>query len=273
MFRFSTPYFEIEPHTGAFSIKLVLSGKERYFFRRRTVPLRPGQILLVNAGDEYSSLIDTPTESLSVFFCESELHSAVRSMSASNESLLDAPDNVRPVPEVARVAIQNTPEFQKSLRAAIAAIDRCDNIAMRESVRTLLPVALADHWGVAPPHSLAGIRRRSTRDELISRVLRARTLIDDSPGQNLDLGALAHEACLSRFHFLRVFTELVGETPIAYARRRRLDDGQQRMRRGERPEAAAQLAGYKSVRNFSRAFRNTFGCAPEFRKSGPDEPG
>ena len=41
-FRFSTDYFEVDPHAGATSIKLVLAGSETYYFHRRRVLLSPG---------------------------------------------------------------------------------------------------------------------------------------------------------------------------------------------------------------------------------------
>ena len=75
----------------------------------------------------------------------------------------------------------------------------------------------------------------------------------------MDLDRLADAACLSRYHFLRVFSELVGETPIAYARRRRLEHGEKLLKQGEDLEVVARQAGYKNVRNFSRAFQRTFG--------------
>ena len=75
----------------------------------------------------------------------------------------------------------------------------------------------------------------------------------------MDLDDLAGAACLSRYHFLRVFSELVGETPVAYARRRRLEDGERLLRHGEDPAVVARQLGYKNVRNFRRALQRTFG--------------
>ena len=267
MFRFSTPYFEVEPHTGEFSIKMVLDGEERYVFKRRTVSLRPGQVLLVNAGEEYASVIGTPTESFSVFFCRSDLEDAAHSLVASDGDLLDSPDFPGTLPQVAHVALRSTPEVRTILGAATAALDRDDRIAAAESVRRLLLAALADNLRAAPPRCLTRTRH-ATRDELISRVLRARALIDDSVGVELDLDTLANEACLSRFHFLRVFSELVGETPVAYARRRRLEYGQQLIRRGKCLETVARLCGYENTRNFRRAYANTFGTV--LREGGAD---
>ena len=259
VFRFSTDFFEVEPHAGAFSIKLVLSGEEHYRFGRRTVALRPGQVLLVNAGDEYSSRIDTLTESLSIFFRDSEFEAAARSLTAPAEMLLDTQSDRTNVAGVARIIRAFTPAFEARLGASISAIDRNDEPALTESVRCLLLTALLDHWGVVPPEALSEIRRRSTRDELVTRILRARELIDHSHGRTVDLDRLAAAACLSRYHFLRVFTELMGETPIAYARRRRLQYGRKLLKQGEDPAAVAKRLGYKSVRNFRRAYQRTFG--------------
>ena len=259
IFRFSTNYFEIETHTGEFSIKFVLSGEERYFFRRRTVTLKPGQFLLVNSGDEYSSLIDRPSESFSIFFHKREFAEAARSLIASAETLLEDPSDRGNVAPVARIANRTTNSVGRRLRATIAAIDQSDHVGVLESVPLLLLDSLSDHWKFAPPDRLVDIRRRSTRDELIARVVRARDVIDDSHGLSVDLFSLSKAACLSRFHFLRVFTEITGETPVAYARRRRLRLGAKLLHQGEDPAVVARQVGYKNVRNFVRAYERTFG--------------
>ena len=259
IFRFSTSYFEIETHAGEFSIKFVLSGEERYFFRRRIVAVRPGQFLLVNAGDEYSSLIDLPSESFSIFFRRNEFADAARSLVASAETLLEDPSGRGNDALVARIANRTTNSVGRRLRATIAAIDHGDHARVSESVHLLLLDSLSDHWKLAPPDRLVDIRRRSTRDELIARVVRAREVIDDSHGLSVDLLSLSKAACLSRFHFLRVFTEITGETPVAYARRRRLRLGAKLLRQGGDPLFVAQQVGYKNVRNFVRAYERTFG--------------
>ena len=55
--------------------------------------------------------------------------------------------------------------------------------------------------------------------------------LDEAP----DLEALAAQACLSPFHFHRVFRGMVGETTVELARRLRLERAAWESIRGERP--------------------------------------
>ncbi len=96
--------------------------------------------------------------------------------------------------------------------------------------------------------------RPATRAELLARVLRARDLAEDTRGR-VTLGAMAHAAGLSRYHFLRVFRAVMGVTPAAYAREVRLERGLRRLGQGDGPVAAAREAGYASSSTFLRSLR------------------
>ncbi|MEL7044387.1 MAG: AraC family ligand binding domain-containing protein, partial [Pseudomonadota bacterium] len=90
VFRFETAGLEMPEHHGSFSLKSIRKGKEHYFFHGRSVSLRPGQVLLVNAEERYGSEITEDTSSLAVFYRESELGSALDALTLSPDMLLDA---------------------------------------------------------------------------------------------------------------------------------------------------------------------------------------
>lgn len=258
LFRFTTRHFEVEPHAGEFSLKVVSSGEERYVFGRRIVALRPRQALLVNAGETYASSIRQAAQSLSIFFRPAEAAAACSAARESAEELLETPAGSAPL-EVAQVPFSGSAAFRHALGALTAALDIGDQALAEEEACRLLSAALTDVWRMAPPTALAHVRRRATRDELVARVQRARTLIDDALDRNLSLDRLAEEACLSRYHFLRVFSEVVGVTPLAYARAGRLERARRALERGAGSRRAARLAGYHNERAFRRAYRRKFG--------------
>lgn len=86
----------------------------------------------------------------------------------------------------------------------------------------------------------------------------------------LSLDALASVACLSPFHFHRVFTGMVGESVKAYIRRLRLERASTMLAFTERPVMDVALeTGYESQEAFTRAFKTRFGQSPaQYRKSG-----
>jgi AraC-like DNA-binding protein len=79
----------------------------------------------------------------------------------------------------------------------------------------------------------------------------------------LDLGALAREARLSPYHFLRTFERLTGVTPHQYVLRARLREAAMRLLH-ERSKVLdiALDCGFGDVSNFNRAFRAEFGANP-----------
>lgn len=96
------------------------------------------------------------------------------------------------------------------------------------------------------------------------------THLDESP----DLAALARLACLSPFHFHRVFRGMVGETPLELLRRLRLERAAHQLRHETTAVTTVAFhAGYETHEAFTRAFRTAFGAAPSvFRQNARAHP-
>ena len=84
----------------------------------------------------------------------------------------------------------------------------------------------------------------------------------------LDLQTLAAAAGLSPFHFHRVFRGMVGETPLEFIRRLRMERAASCLVRTSRPVTdIAFEAGYESHEAFTRAFRASYSTSPSgFRR-------
>lgn len=79
----------------------------------------------------------------------------------------------------------------------------------------------------------------------------------------LDLETLARSACLSPFHFHRVFRGMVGETPLELVRRLRLERAAWQLRDASLPVTGIAFdAGYETHEAFTRAFRAAYSVAP-----------
>jgi len=96
-----------------------------------------------------------------------------------------------------------------------------------------------------------------------ARITGAVRTIDRQPEAELTLDALARDAGLSRYHFLRTFEHLTGVTPHQYVRRARLREAAVRL--VAEPGTVLDIAldcGFGDVSNFNRAFRTEFGMSP-----------
>jgi len=95
------------------------------------------------------------------------------------------------------------------------------------------------------------------------RVTKAVGMIHSRQPAAHDLVALAREARLSRYHFLRIFRQLTGLTPHQYVLRSRLRHAAARLlTQPTRVLDVALDSGFGDVSNFNHAFRAEFGMSP-----------
>jgi AraC family transcriptional regulator len=106
-----------------------------------------------------------------------------------------------------------------------------------------------------------------------ARLARVTAYIYDHLDDNLDLNVLADIACLSTYHWHRVYSAIYGETIIDTVRRLRLQRAAGCLAQTDTPiSTIAKAAGYASVPPFTRAFRAAYGQPPgAFREAGNTE--
>ncbi|AXQ27512.1 AraC family transcriptional regulator [Solimonas sp. K1W22B-7] len=112
----------------------------------------------------------------------------------------------------------------------------------------------------------AGMHRRSTAQ---SRGLSRRALskvfsyIGDRLGEKLTLQEIASTACVSRFHFARLFRQSTGSSPMGYLLSARIARAKELLAEGDLSicEVAAVL-GFCDQSHFSRNFRRLVGMTP-----------
>lgn len=86
----------------------------------------------------------------------------------------------------------------------------------------------------------------------------------------LSLGALAREADMSRYHFLRVFRRLVGQTPHQYVLFLRMHKAAVLLRTTRAPLTTVALdAGFNDLSTFIRRFRQVMGISPGAYRKHP----
>ena len=98
---------------------------------------------------------------------------------------------------------------------------------------------------------------------LHERLCRARRLIDECYALPLDLSEISKEACLSRYHFLRLFRDTFQTTPHQYLIQRRIDKAKELLRSRELSVTDVCFeVGFQSLGSFSALFRRCVGDAP-----------
>jgi len=148
-------------------------------------------------------------------------------------------------------------ELGSGRSGAAAIVTRLTDILFMQAVRAYLD----ENIDTAESGWLAALR-----DQQIGRAL---VLLHDKPHQPWTVAELADRVALSRSAFAVKFTQLVGEPPLRYLTRLRLNVATARLRSGnDKLSVIAAAAGYDSVPAFAKAFKRHIGMTPgEYRQS------
>ncbi|PTL79756.1 helix-turn-helix transcriptional regulator [Vitiosangium sp. GDMCC 1.1324] len=105
-----------------------------------------------------------------------------------------------------------------------------------------------------------------TRDR--RRAVHAALWLDANSREDIDLGAVAGQAGLSPFHFLRLFSAVLGVTPHQYLVHLRLREAARLLAQGDEAiSAVAYDVGFGDLSNFTRSFHRAAGVSPRsFRR-------
>ncbi|MEM9523194.1 MAG: AraC family transcriptional regulator [Pseudomonadota bacterium] len=111
------------------------------------------------------------------------------------------------------------------------------------------------------------IERKNTAGGVLAglshpRLKAALVAVHDHPGRLWRVGDLARIAGMSRSGFMAEFRAVVGDTPMAYLRRWRMNRACEDLVTGRRVSTVARRYGYGSAESFSRAFSDVMGRPP-----------
>jgi AraC family transcriptional regulator len=127
-----------------------------------------------------------------------------------------------------------------------------------EGLRTALAAHLIRNYTV--DRWQAQSRRPSLEPRRLQRVL---SYVEAKLGESISIEDLAGEACLSPYHFARLFQKAMGRPPHRYVVERRIAAAKEKLR--TRHSAMAEVAldtGFGTQANFSRVFRKVTGMTP-----------
>jgi AraC-like DNA-binding protein len=104
-------------------------------------------------------------------------------------------------------------------------------------------------------------------DDTFRRLCRGRDLLASEFQSRVLLEHAAREACLSEYHFHRLFRASFGETPHEFLTRMRMDRAKQMLASERSVTEVCFEIGYESLGSFSSKFRARFGRSPvEFQR-------
>jgi len=139
----------------------------------------------------------------------------------------------------------------------------CNRLRFEEQMTALLTYHLQQHHHIARIVNNLPPVRKSTRVELYKRLSRSMDVLRSGFCGEISLDQLAAEACLSKYHFLRLFRAAYGLSPYQYIQHLRIEKAINLL--GDSAVSIADLAdqlGFDNSQSFSRLFFQKTGLYP-----------
>lgn len=253
---------------AGYSIKGYAGGRVPFCVGGRLHFVDDENFLAVNAGQEYE--FSTPPESqlfnFTIFMSELEVADAWASIRRSEESLLEDPaTNDQPLPEFLVTPMPVT-EPVKQARSRLRSGTLAGSLSAASkagAVSEIIDVALWMQWEAMGQIRRVKAFRPSTREEAFRRIRRTIDFIESDLVRRLDLSLLAKVSCMAKYHFLRRFKDVTGETPHQFILRRRLARAEKLLVNTDLSAAEiGRRCGFADPTSFSSAFRTAHGLPP-----------
>ena len=100
--------------------------------------------------------------------------------------------------------------------------------------------------------------------DVYKKIVTAKVYIDDNFHEMIDLEGLSRQACLSRYHFHRLFTRIYKMTPHQYLTQKRVE--QARLWLADKDLTVSEICnnvGFESIGSFSVLFKKETGLGPQ----------
>jgi AraC-like DNA-binding protein len=243
---------------GPLSVKAVISGRATWETDDGRYELVPGSVLLLNDGEEYLITVDAlqPVETFCFFFERGFVEDAYRAATNGSARLLDGQAGLPALHFDERLHF-DSPLVDEVLRA------HRDRSALAESFYSLALQLVRAQASFGERIAKLPSLRAATREELARRLGVATSYLHANSARGVTVAEAARAACLSPFHFHRLFTRFHGITPHRYLARLRLERARALLRADDGSVLDVAVAcGFESLGSFSALYKKTFGVTP-----------
>jgi AraC family transcriptional regulator len=215
------------PFEQRLSIKACWGGEEQYFIDARALAVDDDNYLIFNDRRTYSSVIRSvrPVRSFSIFFRPGFAEEVLGGMLTPQDRILDrSGDAQRRSVEFAEHLRPHdrlvTPVLKYIAFHVRQGVD--DEAWYEEQLSFLLERMLGSHRRTAQAMQSLAASRPGKRRELYRRLNWGRDYIHSNYQRPIAIDDMARAACLSKYHFIRLFRTLAGVTPYRYLQQKRV---------------------------------------------------
>jgi AraC-like DNA-binding protein len=219
-------YAEYAKFKQTLSIKTIINGIEHYFVDQRRLSVSDETYLVLNENREYASVLETPEEAFSfcIFFrpglaneiAANSRRSVARALDAGNElqfASLELSEHLRRHDEHLTRALRR---LRHHVAAGVTEIGWYD-----EQFDLLLERLICNEKVLASQCERLDCINKARRRELLCRLRRSTDFMHSNLQRTLSLAEIARSACISEYHYLRLFRQVFQMTPMSYLRMQR----------------------------------------------------
>lgn len=251
---------------GPFSLFGNLSGSSFVKVDNRKVNVGDDCFFITNAGQNYTLEVDqkSKTETFNIHFGDHFADQLMQGQLSSVEKIMNEHQTTSQTFSFHNRFLRRT-ENTSQLIASLKA--NRNELREAELLSDLFLELLQDELKLNRSSQDLPSLKKSTRDELMKRILLCTDYIQEFYNQSLSLDELASVSCLSKFHFIRLFKLVMKQTPHQFINQVRIEKSKTLLRSSVlEVKHIADLVGFADSSSFSRAFHQHVGVYPsQFR--------
>jgi AraC family transcriptional regulator len=243
-----------------FSIAYIRTGNFLFKSFKIDLDAHNGLFLISKSGYEYKvGHAHAMPDQCTIFSVSAENLEYLKTLDSSFESFALDPDRhsmlVKATPET---------EYLHHCIFTLLQMKRFDQLWVQQLTLTLLGKVITGIGREKRPRELSDKQKRG----YLPMVEKVKTVISENISENISLSQLSDVACISPFHFTRIFKELTSFTPYAYLLRARLQSAQLQV--AHTSQAITRIAfdcGFNSLEHFSAAYKSFYGISPSAERA------
>ncbi len=254
---------------GPFSFFLNIRGNALCSIDRQTTRIDEENYFVSNRSQLYTLQVEENAggaETFNIHFGEFFSESVLNSLVTPADRILDAgtEKQLSPVAFFNQLHRRDA-TFNALIRSILTSYKETGFNPLRfdEQLTALLSYHLQQHRHIAGIVNNLPPVRKATRIELYKRLSRAMDMLRAGFCGEVSLDQLAAEACLSKYHFLRLFRLTYGLSPYQYIQHLRIEKARNLLANPHIPITdLAGLLGFENSQSFSRLFYQRMGLYP-----------
>lgn len=236
--------FQAKGLTKNYSLKYVLEGKEEYIINNTKKKVYSGQFLMVEPGQNVETKVDSlnPAKGICIYFPSEIFEEKLTASDLKNVTLPEFPLNC------------NHLNLHDVLgKKSFSSIAYNPDYLLQAAMESLVSFLSKSQQSL---HNL-NAQRKTTQQDLWRNMEMGKRFIDEHMSDKISLSVIAEAACLSPFHFQRVFKAFYGVSPSRYLYELRLNRAKGLLSEESNSiEDVAFSCGFNDVKYFKKCLKD-----------------